>query len=54
VRARRRPGFLVAMRAVQRLGAPLMSPAALSIVMNTFHEGSERNKALGIWGGCSA
>jgi MFS family permease len=31
-----------------------MSPAALSIVMNTFHEGSERNKALGIWGGVGA
>jgi MFS family permease len=44
----------VAVRAVQGLGAALMSPAALSIVMNTFHEGSERNKALGIWGGLGA
>ncbi len=27
-----------------------MLPAALSIVMNMFKEGAERNKALGIWG----
>jgi MFS family permease len=27
----------------------LMSPAALSIVLTTFHEGSNRNKALGYW-----
>jgi len=29
-------------------------PAALSIVMNMFPEGAERNKALGIWGACGA
>jgi len=29
-------------------------PAALSIVMNMFEEGAERNKALGIWGGLGA
>jgi MFS family permease len=46
--------FLVAMRGAQGLGAALMSPAALSIVMNTFSEGAERNKALGIWGGLGA
>jgi len=39
--------FLIAMRAAQGLGAALMLPAALSIVMNTFTEGAERNKALG-------
>jgi EmrB/QacA subfamily drug resistance transporter len=48
------PGFLVAMRAAQGLGAALMSPAALSLVMNMFREGAERNKALGIWGGLGA
>jgi EmrB/QacA subfamily drug resistance transporter len=47
-------GFLIAARAVQGLGAAIMLPAALSIVMNTFHEGAERNKALGIWGGLGA
>ena len=41
---------LIAARAVQGLGAAIISPAALSIVMTTFEEGPERNKALGIWG----
>jgi EmrB/QacA subfamily drug resistance transporter len=45
---------LIAMRAAQGVGAALMIPAALSIVMNLFHEGAERNKALGIWGGLGA
>jgi EmrB/QacA subfamily drug resistance transporter len=46
--------LLIAMRAAQGLGAALMLPAALSIVMNMFTEGAERNKALGIWGGLGA
>jgi EmrB/QacA subfamily drug resistance transporter len=41
---------LIAARAVQGVGAAIISPAALSIVMTTFEEGPERNKALGIWG----
>src|SRR5438128_2169782 len=41
---------LIVSRAVQGLGAAIISPAALSIVMTTFEEGAERNKALGIWG----
>ena len=41
---------LIGARAVQGLGAAIISPAALSIVMTTFEEGAERNKALGIWG----
>jgi EmrB/QacA subfamily drug resistance transporter len=45
---------LIAARAVQGLGAAIMLPAALSIVMNMFDEGAERNKALGIWGGLGA
>ena len=43
-------GVLVGSRAVQGLGAAIISPAALSIIITTFDEGPERNKALGIWG----
>jgi EmrB/QacA subfamily drug resistance transporter len=46
--------FLIVSRAVQGVGAAIMLPAALSIVMNMFEEGPERNKALGIWGGLGA
>jgi MFS family permease len=46
--------FLIGSRAVQGVGAAIMLPAALSIVMNIFEEGAERNKALGIWGGLGA
>ena len=46
--------FLIIMRGVQGLGAAVLLPAALSIVMNMFAEGAERNKALGIWGGIAA
>src|SRR5213083_2627716 len=46
--------FLIAMRGVQGLGAAIVLPAALSIVMKMFTEGAERNKALGIWGGLGA
>ena len=46
--------FLIGSRAVQGVGAAVMVPAALSIVMNVFEEGAERNKALGIWGGLGA
>jgi EmrB/QacA subfamily drug resistance transporter len=41
---------LIASRALQGVGAAIISPAALSIVSTTFEEGAERNKALGIWG----
>ena len=41
---------LIAARAVQGLGAAILSPAALSIVTTTFRDGAERNKALGAWG----
>jgi EmrB/QacA subfamily drug resistance transporter len=43
-------GLLIAARTVQGLGAAIISPATLSIITTTFEEGSERNKALGIWG----
>jgi EmrB/QacA subfamily drug resistance transporter len=42
--------WLIAARAVQGLGAALISPAALSLVTTIFREGAERNRALGVWG----
>ncbi len=42
------------MRCLQGLGAAIVLPAALSIVMNMFPEGAERNKALGVWGAIGA
>jgi len=42
--------WLIAARAVQGLGAALLSPAALSLVTEIFAEGADRNKALGVWG----
>jgi EmrB/QacA subfamily drug resistance transporter len=41
---------LIAARALQGVGAAIMTPTALSIITTTFEEGPERNKALGIWG----
>src|SRR5258708_6537477 len=45
---------LIPMRCLQGLGAAIVLPAALSIVMNMFPEGAERNKALGVWGAIGA
>jgi EmrB/QacA subfamily drug resistance transporter len=42
--------WLIGARAVQGLGAAIVSPAALSIITTTFSEGAERNRALGVWG----
>src|SRR6201990_3397016 len=42
--------WLIAARAVQGLGAAIVSPAALSLVTTMFAEGAERNRALGVWG----
>jgi EmrB/QacA subfamily drug resistance transporter len=41
---------LIGARAIQGLGAAIVSPAALSILSTTFTEGRERNLALGVWG----
>jgi len=46
-------GSLIGFRALQGLGAAMLSPAALSILTTTFAEGRERNLALGIWGAVS-
>jgi EmrB/QacA subfamily drug resistance transporter len=43
-------GTLIGARAFQGVGAAIMTPTALSIVSATFPDGSERNKALGLWG----
>ena len=42
-------GQLIGFRALQGLGAALISPAALSIISTTFAEGAERAKALAVW-----
>src|SRR5215208_2166926 len=41
---------LITARAFQGFGAAIITPAALSILSTTFHEGRERNVALGVWG----
>jgi EmrB/QacA subfamily drug resistance transporter len=46
-------GSLIGFRALQGLGAALLSPAALSILTTTFQEGRERNIALCVWGAAS-
>ena len=45
---------LIVARAVQGLGAAMITPAALAILMTTFSEGKERNTALGVWGATGA
>src|ERR687887_1250721 len=47
-------GALIGARALQGLGAAMITPAALSILTTTFAEGKERNTALGAWGGVGA
>ncbi len=42
--------WLIAARALQGMGAAIVSPAALSIITTTFADGEERNRALGVWG----
>ncbi|MGC5617366.1 MFS transporter [Georgenia sp. Z1491] len=44
-------GLLVLGRVVQGVGAAVLTPAGLSILMAVFPEGPERHRALGIWGG---
>jgi EmrB/QacA subfamily drug resistance transporter len=43
-------GMLIAVRAIQGVGAALLSPAALALLTVTFPAGRERNIALGVWG----
>src|ERR687895_1355321 len=44
------PGAMIGARAIQGIGAAIMTPTALSIISTTFGDGPERNKALAIWG----
>lgn len=44
---------LVLARGLQGASAAVLLPSALSIVMTTFPDGADRNKALGIWGATS-
>ncbi|MFC1410196.1 MFS transporter [Streptacidiphilus sp. N1-12] len=44
------PVLLVAARGLQGLGAAFIAPSALSLLTNTFAEGPERTRALGVWG----
>ncbi|MFI6291973.1 MFS transporter [Nonomuraea sp. NPDC050790] len=41
--------MLIAGRALQGVGAALMSPSALAVITRTYH-GELRNRALGVWG----
>jgi EmrB/QacA subfamily drug resistance transporter len=45
---------LIIARGFQGLGAAIITPAALAILMTTFAEGNERNVALGVWGAVGA
>src|SRR3978361_980270 len=42
-------GVLVGARAIQGFGAAVSSAASLAIVTGNFKEGTERNRALGLW-----
>jgi EmrB/QacA subfamily drug resistance transporter len=42
--------MLIGARLVQGIGAAMMLPATLSILTTSFHEGKDRNTALGAWG----
>jgi EmrB/QacA subfamily drug resistance transporter len=44
------PGMLVAARAAEGLGAAMITPAAMSLIVAMFPEGTERDKALGSLG----
>jgi EmrB/QacA subfamily drug resistance transporter len=46
-------GALIVTRALQGLGGALLAPAALSIIVTTFREGPDRNRALGVMGAAS-
>jgi EmrB/QacA subfamily drug resistance transporter len=47
-------GLLIAARALQGLGAAVLSPATLTILTATFRQPGERARALGIWSAMAA
>ncbi|MER8183447.1 MFS transporter [Kitasatospora sp. NPDC094015] len=48
------PALLVAARAVQGLGGAFLFPATLALVVTSFTEGKERNRALSVWAAAGA
>ncbi len=48
------PGMLLGARALQGIGAAILSPATLAIIATSFDEGPPRNRALGAWGAMGA
>src|SRR6266513_1380785 len=46
--------FLIAARAAQGVGAALLAPTALSLLAATFSQGTQRNRALGVYSAVSA
>ncbi|HMA27641.1 MAG TPA: MFS transporter, partial [Solirubrobacterales bacterium] len=47
-------GALLGARAIQGIGAAILSPATLAIIATSFDEGPPRNRALGAWGAVGA
>ena len=47
-------GVLLGARALQGIGAAILSPATLAIITTSFDEGAPRNRALGVWGAIGA
>ncbi|MFE0152191.1 MFS transporter [Nonomuraea sp. NPDC059007] len=47
------PAMLIAARVAQGLGAALLAPAALALVLRLFPDGKSRGTALGVWGAVS-
>jgi EmrB/QacA subfamily drug resistance transporter len=47
-------GMLIGARAVQGLGAALLMPTTLAIILATFKDARERTMAIGIWGAIGA
>jgi EmrB/QacA subfamily drug resistance transporter len=46
--------FLIVARAVQGIGGAIVAPTALSLLADTFSEGAQRNRALGVYSAVSA
>jgi EmrB/QacA subfamily drug resistance transporter len=46
--------FLVAARAAQGVGGAIVAPSTLAVLMTTFREGPDRQRALGVWGAATA
>ncbi|GAA4978884.1 MFS transporter [Nonomuraea thailandensis] len=47
-------GVLIAARIVQGVAAAIMAPTAMAVLMNTFDDAKERNRAIGVWTGIGA